>query len=55
MQIYMDLTKRIEEAYDAIMFVSLIESILPSKQQKNSITSPFQQDQLVGKFFEVPG
>ena len=39
----------------AIMFVLLIEPILPSKQQKNSITSPFQQDQLVGKFFEAPG
>ena len=34
MQIYMDLTERIEEAYDAIMFVLLIESTLPSKQQK---------------------
>ena len=39
----------------AIMFVSLIEPILPSKQQQNSIASPFQQEQLVGKFFEAPG
>ena len=54
MQIHRNFTERIEEAYDShyVCFVDRTHS--PVKAAKNSIASPFQQDQL-GKFFEAPG
>ena len=47
--------ERIEQAYDGHHVCFIDKTRLPLKQQKNSIVSPFQQDQLVGKFFEALG